>query len=62
MILNIRVSDTSRYDFVYKQNFWISDISNCIIDIINSINEVSKWFKDINKSIFGITISISDIL
>ena len=61
MISEILNSDISKYNFVYKQNFWISDISNCIVVIIDSIDDISKWFNYINNSIFDIIILISDI-
>ena len=34
MISEIRISDVSKYNFVYRQNFVISDISNFIMDIM----------------------------
>ena len=53
MISEIRISDIFKYNFVHKQHFWMNDI--------NSINDISEWFNEINDSIFYIIISISGI-
>ena len=42
----IRINDISEYIFLYNQKFCITD------DIKNSINDISKWLKDITISFF----------
>ena len=49
MISEIRISDIHKYNFVYKQKFWISDISNGTIDnkmqLMISLNDLISLFQ-----------------